>query len=619
MALTRKKAAAVESAPAPRSMIASAARMRNIDGFTWSFGFSEDRAWQAETWRLYDCVGELHDAADYIGSACSRVRVYVAEVDELGRVQGEVFDDPEIQALGDNLFGGPAARAEILRAMGISLTVAGECYLLGRSARPNGGRDRWAVASPLEINSEGTKLYLKQSGTDPIAYNKGRDFITRIWTPHPSNMWRTDAPTRAALHVLAQLEKLTRFTDSQLDSRIANGMVWIIPTGLDFPTEEGQTVGEALMDMILEAMEASLTGNGQASGIAPIIIEVPQDLPAPIADLLRNPISFASILSEQAAQLRDEAIRRLSISMNIPPEVLLGMGQTANHFNIWHVEESAVKIHIEPIMNRICDALTTSWLIPALRLLGKDPSRYTYWFDTASLTVRPNRLADTLTLYDKKIVSAEAVRRYGDYKEADAPTEEEISQRNTMEVLLRDPTLFADPNVRAEAGIDVELIAPSDAMTPPPPPPTPALTTGNEGPVPPAELPEGAGSNPGTDELFAALVASSSPILEAAHHTVRRALELAGNRTLTAGVRKTVWNELPKHMLHTKVKIEPAQLDKLLASAWDNVDTDAVELGVDVQAYARVIDNYTKTLLVRSVAHEKTMLASVLREAGLIK
>lgn len=619
MAVLSKKRAP-EPVAAPRSMVASAARMRNIDGFTWNITpYTNDKTWQAEAWRLYDCVGELHAIAEWIGSACSRVRIYVAEVDELGRTQGEVDNDPEVQALADNLFGGPAAKAEILRVLGESLTVAGECYLIGRSARPNGGRDRWAVASPLEVNSEGTKLYLQQAGEQRITYTRGRDMVIRIWTPHSSNMWRATSPARSSLHVLGQLEKLTRFTDAQLDSRIANGTVWLIPSGLDFPTEEGQTVAEAVMDLILEAMEASLTGEGQAAGLAPIILEVPPEVAQQMGQVLLQPIKFESLLSESAAQLRDEAIRRLSIGMNIPPEVLLGMGQTSNHFNIWHVEESAVKIYVEPLLNRICDALTTAWLGPALRVLGKDPYRYTYWFDTASLTVRPNRLADTLTLYDKKIVSAEAVRRYGDYKEYDAPSEEEISQRNTFEVMLRDPTLFADPNVRAEAGIEVELIAPSDAGTPPPPPPTPELTRGNDGPVPPSELPEDAGSNPTDEELFASLVAASSPILEAAHHTVRRALELAGNRMLTAEMRKTTWRDTPKHMLHTKVKVESSQLTKLLASAWDNVDTDARELGVDPGIYARVIDNYVKTLLVRSVSHEKTMLASVLRDEGLIK
>lgn len=611
MALTRRKSAPA-SPPTARTMVASAARIP-IDGFSWNTApYSADKSWQAETWRLYNCVGELHDAADWIGSACSRVKIGVYEVDEYGNIQGEA-QDPEVRALGTSLFGGQGNRAEIQRNMGISLTVAGECYLIGRTVA---GRDRWVVSSPLELNTEGTRLYLSQGQLQtPLAQRK--DILIRVWTPHPANMWYADAPARAALHVLSQLEKLTRFTDSQLDSRIANGMVWCIPAGLEFPRDDDQSVADAFMELILEAMEASLTGRGKAAGIAPIIIEVPQDIPQPLVDLMKQPIRFESLLTEAASALRDESIRRLSISMNIPPEVLLGMGQSANHFNIWHVEESAVKIHVEPILVRICDALDVGWLYPSLVTLGKDPSKYTYWFDTSSLTVRPNRLAESLDLYDKKLLSAEAVRRYGDYKEVDAPSEEEISQRNTFEVMLRDPTLFADANAREEAGIQVELEMASDAGTPPPPPPTPELTVGNEGPAPFTDLPDDVGTAP--DDLAASLVAISSPVLEAAHHTVRRSLELAGNRMLTASVRKTHWDNVPKHMLHTKVKVDPAKLDTLLASAWDNLDDDARELGINPQTYSQVVQNYTKTLLVRSVSHERTMLASVLRDAGLIR
>jgi hypothetical protein len=612
VALTRRKSAEVP-APTPRTMVASAARIP-VDGFTWPTApYSADKAWQAETWRLYNCIGELHDAADWIGSACSRVKIGVYKVDQYGNIQGEA-EDPEIRALGTSLFGGAGPRAEIQRALGISLTVAGESYLIGRTVN---GLDRWTVAAPTELNNEGPRLYLSQGDVTQALVQK-RDMLLRVWTPHPANMWFSDAPARSALHVLTQLEKLTRFTDSQLDSRIANGMVWCIPAGLDFPRSDDQSVAEAFMEMILEAMEASLTGNGQAAGIAPIIIEVPQDLPQPLVDLMKQPIKFESLLTEAASQLRDESIRRLSISMNIPPEVLLGMGQSANHFNIWHVEESAVKIHIEPIMVRICDALNT-WLYAAMATLGRkdEVASYTYWFDTSSLTVRPNRLADSLTLYDKKLLSGEAVRRYGDYKEDDAPSAEEISQRNTLEVMLRDPTLFADASVREEAGINVEMDMLSDSATPPPPPPTPELTQGNQGPAPFTDLPEDVGTAP--DDLTASLVAISSPVLEAAHHTVRRSLELAGNRMLTASVRKTHWDNVPKHMLHTKVKVDPSKLDTLLASAWDNLRDDALELGVNPDKYGNVVQNYTKTLLVRSVAHERTMLASVLREAGLIR
>lgn len=611
MALRGRKAEV--AAPGPRNMVASAARIP-VDGFTWPTApYSADKAWQSETWRLYNCIGELHDAADYIGSACSRVKIGVYDVDEYGNIQGET-EDPEIRALGTTLFGGNGAKAEIQRALGVSLTIAGEAYLIGRTVNK---QDRWTVAAPTELNSEGPRLFLSQGDTATALVQK-KDMLLRVWTPHPANMWFADAPARSALHVLSQLEKLTRYTDSQLDSRIANGMVWCIPAGMDFPRSDDQSVAEALLELILEAMEASLTGSGQAAGIAPIIIEIPADLPAPIAELLRNPIRFESLLSEVAAPLRDEAIRRLSISMNIPPEVLLGMGQSANHFNIWHVEESAVKIHVEPIMVRICDAINV-WLYAAMTTLGRadEFNRFTYWFDTSSLTVRPNRLADAVSLYDKEALSAEALRRYGDFKEDDAPSAAELSQRRTMEVMLRDPTIFADANVREEAGIDVELAPVELGGTPPPPPPTPEITNMAEGPAPFTDLPEDATSPP--DSTTAGLVSVGGPVLEAAHHTVRRALELAGNRMLTAQVRNTHWNGVPKHMLHTKVKADPSRLDTILASAWDNVESDARELGVDLEAYASALENYTKTLLIRSIAHDRSLLASVLRDVGVIR
>lgn len=611
MALRGRKAEV--AAPGPRNMVASAARIP-VDGFTWPTApYSADKAWQSETWRLYNCIGELHDAADYIGSACSRVKIGVYDVDEYGNIQGET-EDPEIRALGTNLFGGNGAKAEIQRALGVSLTIAGEAYLIGRTVNK---QDRWTVAAPTELNSEGPRLFLSQGDTATALVQK-KDMLLRVWTPHPANMWFADAPARSALHVLSQLEKLTRYTDSQLDSRIANGMVWCIPAGMDFPRSDDQSVAEALLELILEAMEASLTGQGQAAGIAPIIIEIPADLPAPIAELLRNPIRFESLLSEVAAPLRDEAIRRLSISMNIPPEVLLGMGQSANHFNIWHVEESAVKIHVEPIMVRICDAINV-WLYAAMTTLGRadEFNRFTYWFDTSTLTVRPNRLADAVSLYDKEALSAAALRRYGDFKEDDAPSAAELSQRRTMEVMLRDPTIFADANVREEAGIDVELAPVELGGTPPPPPPTPEITNMAEGPAPFTDLPEDATSPP--DSTTAGLVSVGGPVLEAAHHTVRRSLELAGNRMLTAQVRNTHWAGVPKHMLHTKVKADPSKLDTILASAWDNVESDARELGVDPTRYGQALENYTKTLLTRSIAHDRSLLASVLRDAGLIR
>src|ERR671910_2240796 len=76
----------------PTSLVASAARLKNMDGLAWrSYKFGDD-TWQTEAWRLYDIVGELRFISNWVGSACSRVRIYVAEVDDNGRVQKEVAE-----------------------------------------------------------------------------------------------------------------------------------------------------------------------------------------------------------------------------------------------------------------------------------------------------------------------------------------------------------------------------------------------------------------------------------------------------------------------------------------------------------------------------------------------
>ena len=80
-----------------------------------------------------------------------------------------------------------------------------------------------------------------------------------------------------------------------------------------------------------------------------------------------------------------------------------------------------IKIHIEPLMNRVCDALTEAYLDPALKLMGKDPSRFVFSYDTSPLVLRPQRLQDALNLYEKGIIGAEAVRQEGDFKESQAP------------------------------------------------------------------------------------------------------------------------------------------------------------------------------------------------------
>src|SRR5699024_6279098 len=116
------------------------------------------------------------------------------------------------------------------------------------------------------------------------------------------------------------------------------------------------------------------------------------------------------------------AIRRLALALDIPPEVMTGMGQS-NHWSAWQVEESAIKIHIEPLLTLICDRLTTALLRPVLEARGvQNPEDYCIWFETTRLSQSPDRGPEALALWDRGLLTNEMVlREHGYDPDTDLP------------------------------------------------------------------------------------------------------------------------------------------------------------------------------------------------------
>lgn len=650
MAFGRTKQASITASAAPRgqvrSLVASAMQV-SMDNTGYNAFRMRDQTWQRELWRLYDIVPEFRFAAGWVGSCCSRVEIYVAEVDKLGRVQGRAKKD-KIAALSDSVFGNPASKAEALRSCGINLTVAGECFILGEAGNDdNGGRDRWFVLSSSEIRrTKNGNIYWGDKLGQQIV-DAANQMITRVWTPHPERIMQADSPARSCQPILRELEQLTKYVFSQIDSRLAGAGVFIIPNNLDFPIgDDASTVGESLMIRLAEAMAQSLKGEGQALALVPLILEAaPEDI-----DRGFKYITFASELSKQAAELRGEAIGRLGMGMDMAPEVLSGMGEATNHWSAWHVEESSVKIHIEPLMNRICAALTSAYLIPALKVMGEDPARYIYAFDTAPLTVRPQRFTDAMNLWDKDIIGDDAVLDAGFFKESDKPTPEESAKKFVRDVVLRDPQLFSIAKVRELCGIDEEML-PQDQIAPmavgqnssagmpgigpsgPPPPPTPPTgiqTTiptplpGDNG-QPPAAISPSSGPSGAPPSLTAAAVERDQlrtlTLVVTAEATVRRMLELAGGRLLDRHNRER-WPDIPRHELHTRIKVQDnAHAKRLLQGAWDHLPALTAMLGPDVvdpNKLGDVLSRYCSILMTNATAHEPKLLISMLTSEGLL-
>ena len=637
------RARAIEVAPTahgvPRSLVASAARIK-LDGQGWrSYKFGDD-TWQQEAWRLYDIIGELRFVANWIGSACSRVRIYVAEVDKNGRVQQEV-KKAKVAGLADTLFGGPNSKAEAIRMLGINLTVAGDAYIVGRST-DDPTSDEWFVLSCSELKrySRTGRVEMKSYDGVPEVLDPERDMIIRVWTPHPRrNLW-ADSPTRAAMPMLWEIERLTRYVFAQIDSRLVSAGLMPIPKEVSFPDEVDEngnplTGSEALTSRLMKTGSASLKGEGTAAGVVPTFVEMPIDALGKI-----ELIQFASELSKQALDLRAEALRRFALAMDIDPSILSGVG-TANHWGAWQIMEGQINVHIVPLMNRICDGLTSSYLQPALKSINEDPDRYVFWYDTAPLTVRPERLKDTREMYDKGLVSRSTVLLSGDYKETDAPEPEEDLERFTRELMLRDPNLFQIPAVRKVAGYTDEILPPDTVVTPqgggpgapgagPPPPPAPPTgisptpgppipqeTEAQNAPGGPPPAPAGiAASMTGDPDAYAV---ANANVFVVANAAVVRAMELVGKRLLDRHQRGS-WPGVPAHDLHTRIKAGPDR-EKLFNGAWDHlaVLTEHLDQNINTSALETTLHNYCMALLDQQVSHRSQLLANVLQRKGFMR
>ena len=604
--------------PVPLSLIASAVRMTLSDE-AWGVHRFTDEAWQRIAWDFYDTNSQLHNAVDYVGNACSLVRIYVAHVDENGVRQDEVTDDAEVAALADNLFGGPAAKAEILRTLAESMTVAGECYLIGLSSRPAWG-DKWMVLAPSEVRRQAKKtVWINVGNGVRETLNPARDIIVRVHTPHPRRPLLADSPVRALLDTLHRMREIQLFKRSQFNSRIANAVVLPVPESLSVPKGDDEpTSVDDIYQQLFEVMTSNLEGKGTAAQIAPILWPMP--LPELEAMKGMQPIKFESVLSEVLSGMEKQEMENLAIGINVPVEIQIG-SREMNHWGVWFAGEEFIVKSVMPIMGRLVDAITTAYLAPALKVLGKDPARFTYWYDVAPLASSANQAVDTLNLYEKRVVSAETVRRAFNYRETDAPSDEELGRRFVQDVILRDPTYFAVDQVREYAGVEgIETALPEVTMDPNGPPPPPAPQRGIQARPPGQGAPDtrpSATQNQPDSQLIAALASEPSRAHVAANSMVVRALELANKKLLTPHVRKSFPNT-DILTLHTKLRVEDAQVPALLAGAWDHSAYHLFGVPVDRTLVASVLNSYVTGLLTHRIEHNPTLMSARLRDAGIV-
>jgi hypothetical protein len=448
------------------SLVASAKRLTSETLRNRTFRSSmTSLGWQEDAWEMYDLVGEQRFLATTLANRLSQARFFV------GRIDSEPNEDPvEVEeGLAVDLLhavgGGVSGLRQIVNRLGVNLFVSGEAWLAGIPTALVEHRDDeepdladldWRLLSVSEVTTtrDGTvTLKLDQDESSWVNCVPEDVFLIRVWRPHPRHWWEADSPTRSSLAVLRELVGLTMHISAQVDSRLAGAGLLVVPQSaqrslsIGAGTDPDDMVGEN--DMFTEAlMEAMLTPIGDranASALVPLVVTVPDESTG-----LFNYMTFSKPLDTEARSLREEAIRRLALGQDAPPELLLGTAGM-NHWGAWLVQEEVVGTHIEPPLALICDALTTQYLRPVLIEQGmseEEANAHAVWFDVEQMVVRPNRSADALVLHERGVIGDSSLRDASGFTEDDAPTTSEVDSA-IMEMVKANPALLYKPGARA--------------------------------------------------------------------------------------------------------------------------------------------------------------------------
>lgn len=479
---------------------------------------SKAEGWQEDAWDMYDLVGEERFLATTLANRMAQARFFVGKLpadptEDIEPVtDGPVFDVFESIAGKGRTFSSVASRA------GINLFIAGGGWLIGcpkKDSKPKepdyispvmleeeededpiSGIDistlEWKFYSVSEVEVDSSAGTLTFPGHKEVSAD---DVVSiRVWRPHPRRWEDCDSPTRSSLPVLRELVGLTMHISAQVDSRLAGAGVFLVPASADAALRAAANVDDdaqsPFAEALMESMIEPISDRSAASAVVPIMPVVPDES----IEKFRF-ISFATDLDHEARELREEAIRRLALGQDCPPELLLGVGGM-NHWGAWLVREDVVTTHLEPPLALLCDAITTQFLWPVLDDIGvADFEDYVFWYDVDHLVMRPNRSQDAAAGHEAGVIGDAAYRDALGFDDSDAP---EVDPTDPVVKLVID-MVRAAPSLAQTVGLQV-LHTQIEALmngTPVPPNPEPA---GSPESTPAAPSEEPASEGPPAEE-----------------------------------------------------------------------------------------------------------------------
>lgn len=576
-------------APAPasgpsRTIVSSAARIKR-DQYRVAF---KDRPEASDCWRYYKHTGVVRFGVQWLAAACSRARFYVGRVDPDGAGDPEPVDDARIQAVMNGFAGGQQGQSQLIERMVTHLQVVGQTFLVRiQDPETREWREVAATASEVERKGNDVSLLLDEKTKVPLT----EEGVTRVWNPDEQRAWLATSTVMSILDECRQLGALNAHILATADSRLAGAGILTFPESATIasPTQgqSQQVLDDADMNALVEAFMTPLEDRSSAAAVVPVMIRVPDESVNGIKHITTD-TPFDAMVPD----LIETAKKNIALALDAPVEIVLGIGDT-NHWNAEAIDSQSIRIHVQPNLQTITSALTSEWLPYAMAEAGLTyTDDLVVWADVSDLTQEPDRSETAIELFNLNAISNEALLRTTGFTDQDAPTEDEL--RHQLMVKLAETPQGAQI-VAQYLGLPLQA-EPAD--------------TGTAAPAEPADAIEPEPEQPGEIEAPAGrpelTVAASAWDIGRCEMAVMRALELAGKRLLTAPVRGQCRNVKP-WALHTQLRADVKDLDRLMSGAWDTVR----ELGAPDHVIAS-LDTYTRGLLATGAPHTTYRLGAAL-------
>lgn len=537
--------------------------------------------WQNQGWHFYDTVEVFHYAVTWVGNMLSKAKLIVLE-------NGEPTQNQAALDALESFFGGASNHSEFLRQCGLHMTVAGEGYIIGRPT--DGEEDDWEVAASVSVKAgpEGYKV-------DGEALDEKITFIMRMWRPHPVNSNRSDSPVRPLLPILSIIDEITMYTAAQLESRLASAGLLLLPKSATFPTPtaaEGESASQdagvnGFIRELAEISALSKTNRGDPSSVVPIVIQMDgEDI-----EHVKH-VTFWSELDEATSEREAAAIRRLGLGLDMPSEQITGTGDV-NHWGAWQIDDAAIKIHAEPLLELITSAITEGYLRPVLgdSMTDEEAAKFSIGVDTSEMRLRPDRSKEATEMWDRGELSGVAMLRENGFDPADKMDDTERRSWLLRRLAQGSPSPELVQAAADALGLNIEV---PDNYEADGERPLPRSLEGH----PTKDIP-----NPDESESESKMLLATSEAL------VFRVLERCGNRMLTV---KPAIEGLPRDVekmdLYLYSQLSKTQLDHVLSDAWSSIGRYSLN-GVDPGTMETHLDNYVRMLITSRMPYDRSVLS----------